>query len=230
MKVKFKSKLSRALSLLLAANITLTCATSNMAYAAKTSSVMGSDSYLQQADITVGSTYSFGGYNWIAAEASGNKVILQSKGITSGAWPGYKMPKFGGSDYYSSNIDGEDISSYDTKTQSLYNNIKFAEYDSSGLYLVSNTFVQEQKSGYYLEALKDAANNYSSFNAVEASVWLGTVQYNKSAFIVNADGSIQDNHLQTNHSLHNQHYFRKLPLLKPYFLKRYYCKQYLYLF
>lgn len=102
MKVKFKSKLSRALSLLLAANITLTCATSNMAYAAKTSSVMGSDSYLQQADITVGSTYSFGGYNWIAAEASGNKVILQSKGITSGAWPGYKMPKFGGSDYYSS--------------------------------------------------------------------------------------------------------------------------------
>ena len=81
MKVKFKSKLSRALSLLLAANITLTCATSNMAYAAKTSSVMGSDSYLQQADITVGSTYSFGGYNWIAAEASGNKVILQSKGI-----------------------------------------------------------------------------------------------------------------------------------------------------
>ena len=94
MKVKFKSKLSRALSLLLAANITLTCATSNMAYAAKTSSVMGSDSYLQQADITVGSTYSFGGYNWIAAEASGNKVILQSKGITSGAWPGYKMPKW----------------------------------------------------------------------------------------------------------------------------------------
>lgn len=198
MKVKFKSKLSRALSLLLAANITLTCATSNMAYAAKTSSVMGSDSYLQQADITVGSTYSFGGYNWIAAEASGNKVILQSKGITSGAWPGYKMPKFGGSDYYSSNIDGEDISSYDTKTQSLYNNIKFAEYDSSGLYLVSNTFVQEQKSRYYLEALKDAANNYSSFNAVSKAVWLGTVRYNESAFIVNADGSIQDNFLQTN--------------------------------
>lgn len=79
MKVKFKSKLSRALSLLLAANITLTCATSNMAYAAKTSSVMGSDSYLQQADITVGSTYSFGGYNWIAAEQAEIKLYYNQK-------------------------------------------------------------------------------------------------------------------------------------------------------
>ena len=193
MKVKFKSKLSRALSLLLAANITLTCATSNMAYAAKTSSVMGSDSYLQQADITVGSTYSFGGYNWIAAEASGNKVVLQSKGVTSGTWPGYKI--LGNNSCYGNSIDGRDISSYDSKTQNLYNSIKYAEYGASGLYLVSNSkagsmTIGYQGSGYYWQALKDASINYSSFGADGSGAWLGTVYSSYVAWYVHSSGGV----------------------------------------
>lgn len=197
MKVKLKSKLSQVLSLLLVANLVLTLATSNMAYAAGTSSVMGSDNYDVQADISVGSTYSFGGYDWIAAEASGNKVVLQSKGVTSGVWPGYKI--WGNNGYYGSDIDGRDISSYDTKTQNLYNDIKYAEYGSSGLYLVSNskagqTSAGNQGSGYYWQALKAAAGNYSSFGAGSGCAWLGSVGGSDGAWYVYSDGSVSYNY------------------------------------
>lgn len=200
MKVKLKSKLSQVLSLLLVANLVLTLATSNMAYAAGTSSVMGSDNYDVQADISVGSTYSFGGYDWIAAEASGNKVVLQSKGVTSGVWPGYKI--WGNNGYYGSDIDGRDISSYDTKTQNLYNDIKYAEYGSSGLYLVSNskagqTSAGNQGSGYYWQALKEAAANYSSFGAgSNFCAWLGTVNGSDYAWCVNSSGNVSYHYSQ----------------------------------
>ena len=203
MKVKLKNKLSRALSLLLAANLVLTFATSNLAYAAGTSNVMGSDDYDVQADITVGSTYSFGGYSWIATEASGNKVVLQSKGVTSGYWPGYKMSKWGNGNYYGSSIDGQDISGYDTKTQNLYNNIKYAEYGSQGLFLVSKEKAGEISysntgSGKYLEALKDAAVNYSSFGAGSSYAWLGTVNGGYSAWYVYSNGNVVSGNNQHN--------------------------------
>lgn len=193
MKVKFKSKLSRALSLLLVANITLTCASGNLVYAAGTSNVMGTDDYEVQADITVGSTYSFGGYNWIATEESGNKVVLQSKGVTSGTWPGYKI--WENNSYYGNSIDGRDISSYDSKTQNLYNSIKYAEYGASGLYLVSNSKAGAmasgyQGSGYYWQALKDAAINYSSFGADSNAAWLGTVGGSNGAWYVGSNGNV----------------------------------------
>lgn len=147
------------------------------AEAAGTSSVMGSDNYVTSASIKEGGEYSFGEYNWIAAEDHGNWVVLQSKGVTGGYWPGYTMEKWGNMYYYYGSIDGKDISGYDKKTIELYAAINYAEYtgnkedDSSGLYLIS----ESECSGYYCQALKEAAANQDSFGAHNGrDAWLGT--------------------------------------------------------
>lgn len=158
-------------------------------------------------DIVVGSTYSFGGYDWIAAEASGNKVVLQSKGVTSGVWPGYKIWGYNG--IYESGIVGRDISSYDEKTQNLYNAIKYAEYKedttdgSPGLYLVSNSkagtpLSLSYGSGPYCQALESAAANYSSFGADYSYAWLGTVNGAGYVWCVDSSGIVYDNCYQSN--------------------------------
>ncbi len=192
MKVKLKDKLSRVLSLLLVVNMVLALViatdtyyfdSGNTAYAAGTSSTMGSDNYTAKANITIGSRYSFGGYTWIAAQDLGNNTIaLQSTGVTHGYWPGYAMAKFGGNanSYYNQDITGQDISGFDAKTQALYNTISYAQSGNSGLYLVSNaqagsTSNGSSGSGYYWTALKEAATNYSSFGSPNGCAWLGTV-------------------------------------------------------
>lgn len=189
MKVKLKDKLSRVLSMLLVVNMVLALViatdtyyfdSGNTAYAAGTSSTMGSDNYTEKVNITIGSSYSFGGYTWIAAQDLGNNTIaLQSTGVTHGKWPGYTMPQFGNGHYYSHSIDGQDISAYDDKTKTLYSTISYAQSGSSGLYLVSNEKVNQTStgypgSGYYLQSLKAAAGNNRSFEASYSGAWLGT--------------------------------------------------------
>ena len=172
------------------------------------SSTMGTNNYTTGvsggATLTAGQTYSFGGYNWVAAEVNNTAqtAVLQSTGVTSGAWPGYAMSKFGGSanSYYSSNIDGQDISGYNSTMTNLYNSIKAAENTNasygSGLFLVSNakagtTTNGNKGSGNYCSALTTAATNYSSFGATGNASWLGTV--GGVAWCVDSDGGVSYN-------------------------------------
>lgn len=215
MKAKLKEKFSRVLSLLLVTNMILAgvlatdiyySGESDKVYAAGTSDVMGTDNYTAKANITIGSRYSFGGYTWIAAQDLGNNTIaLQSTGVTHGYWPGYAMAKFGGNanSYYSQDITGQDISGFDAKTQALYNTISYAQSGNSGLYLVSNaqagsTTNGNQGSGYYWQALKEAATNYSSFGCPSSSAWLGTVNGSNNAWYVNSNGNVYNNNNQNN--------------------------------
>lgn len=152
--------------------------------------------------LTEGQTYTFGGYNWTAAEVDNvnHTAVLQSQGVTGGAWPGYKMTKFGNGSNYGSSIDGQDISEYDTKTKTLYDSIKSVENTSadygSGLFLVSaekcnQTKDGKQGSGNYWNAAKTAATNYSSFGAFSGSSWLGIVSSSGPfAYYVISNGNI----------------------------------------
>ena len=108
-----------------------------------------------------GKTYKFAGYSWTACEVNndGHVAVIQSRGVTHGAWPGFKMTEFDSK--YS--IDGYDISAYDVKTKKLYDAIKDVEDKSAsygkGLYLVSKekagfTEWGEPGSGDYWQALK----------------------------------------------------------------------------
>lgn len=149
--------------------------------------------------LTEGETYTLGGYEWIAAENKEGYTVLQSTGVTAGAWPGCEMAQFGNGSKYASNIDGQDISGYDDKTTALYNSIKSAEYSGAdygtGLYLVSNamagtTTSGRQGSGNYWTALKTAAANKSSFGAEYGHSWLGTVDGSGSAWYVSSYGNV----------------------------------------
>lgn len=227
MKAKLKTRISRVLSLLLAVNMILSLVfvadifypgSGDRAYAASESSVMGTDQYTTGvtggATLTAGTTYTFGGYSWVCAETSGNLAVLQSTGVTSGYWPGYIMSGTitnaagntltltSANSYFTSNIDGYDISNYDQKTKDLYAAIKAAEYTNAsygkGLYLVSNakcnqTSSGNQGSGNYWAAHKTAAGNYSSFGASNSGSWLGTVNGNGSAWYVNSSGDVYSN-------------------------------------
>ena len=90
-------------------------------------------------------TYKFAGYSWTACEVNNDRhvAVIQSRGVTHGAWPGFKMTEFDSK--YS--IDGYDISAYDVKTKKLYDAIKDVEDKSAsygkGLYLVS-----KEKAGF----------------------------------------------------------------------------------
>lgn len=150
----------------------------------------------------VGQTYSFMGYDWTACELTNNgkTLVIQSHGVTSGAWPGFVMSQFGNGDYYSKSIDGEDISAYNNKMRSLYDAIKDVEDKSAsygkGLYLISKEkagFTEWGKSGsgYYWTELKAAAENARSFGAASDYAWLGTVN-GYYAWYVNSDGNVYD--------------------------------------
>lgn len=151
--------------------------------------------------LTVGQTYKFDNYDWIVAEEKDGYYVFQSKGVTGGTWPGYKMAKFGGSanTNYGSNIDGQDISDYDTKTTTLYSNIKAAEKTGAtygtGLYLITNTMAGttsngSKGSGQYYNALLYAATNRSSFGAGNYFAWLGTVGNVSTAWSVESNNSV----------------------------------------
>lgn len=160
--------------------------------------------------IVIGDTYSFGGFNWTAAEDLGdNAVCLQSQGMTSGTWPGYKLSKdytetkdYGGANsYYADNIDGDNITHYDSTTMLWYIDYgsveKTGQSYGSGLFLVSNskagwTITGQPGSGNYWSALKTAATNYSSFGANDDCSWLGTDHLSYEAWYVYSNGNIND--------------------------------------
>lgn len=161
--------------------------------------------------IELGKEYLFAGYKWTACEMinDGKTVVLQSHGVTVGVWPGYKMLKFGCKidEVYASDIDGEDISAYDDKMQTLYNTIKEVEDTSAsygkGLYLISKgkvgfTESGESGSGYYWQALKRAANNAESFGLFFYHTWLGTVDGGYYAWFVNSNGNVYSSYGQNN--------------------------------
>lgn len=130
--------------------------------------------------------YKFAGYNWTACELinNGKTLVLQSHGVTHGAWPGFVMSKFGNGHFYSKSIAGEDISDYDDKMRALYDAIKDAEDTSAtygkGLFLISKEkagYVEFERtgSGNYWKVLQGVSMNYSPFGATCFSTWLGTV-------------------------------------------------------
>ena len=146
-----------------------------------------------------GKTYKFAGYSWTACEVNNDRhvAVIQSRGVTNGAWPGFKMTEFDSK--YS--IDGYDISAYDVKTKKLYDAIKDVEDKSAsygkGLYLVSKekagfTEWGEPGSGDYWQALKKAAGNASSFGCPNNYAWLGTVYGSDYAWCVGSSGNVYD--------------------------------------
>ena len=148
-----------------------------------------------------GKTYKFAGYSWTACEVNNDRhvAVIQSRGVTHGAWPGFKMTEFDSK--YS--IDGYDISAYDVKTKKLYDAIKDVEDKSAsygkGLYLVSKEkagFTEwcEPGSGDYWQALKKAAGNASSFGCPNYCAWLGTVNGSDYAWYVYSSGNVYDYH------------------------------------
>ena len=144
-----------------------------------------------------GKTYKFAGYSWTACEVNNDRhvAVIQSRGVTHGAWPGFKMTEFDSK--YS--IDGYDISAYDVKTKKLYDAIKDVEDKSApygeGLYLISKekagfTEWDQPVSGDYWQALKKAAGNASSFGCPFNYAWLGTVYGSNYAWCVYSRGNV----------------------------------------
>ena len=147
--------------------------------------------------LELGKTYKFAGYSWTACEVNNDRhvAVIQSRGVTHGAWPGFKMTEFDSK--YS--IDGYDISAYDVKTKKLYDAIKDVEDKSAsygkGLYLVSKekagfTRCGEPGSGNYWKALKAAAENASSFGSPSYYEWLGAVYGGDNAWYVYSGGGV----------------------------------------
>lgn len=158
-------------------------------------------------NLKLGKTYKFAEYKWTICEVDNkhHTAVIQSHGVTHGAWPGFVMPQFGNGSYYADSIDGQDISSYDDKMKELYNAIKDVEDKSAtygkGLYLISKEKLDFFKCGNfcsenYCQALKAAAENSSSFGSASNFAWLGTVSDSRFAWYAYADGSIYYNYLQ----------------------------------
>ena len=154
--------------------------------------------------VELGKTYQFAGYKWTACELinKGKTLVIQSHGVTHGKWPGFKMEKFGNGNYYADSIDGQDISGYDDKMQSLYDAIKDVEDTSAsygkGLFLISKEkagFTEWGKSGSgnYWAALKAVAENACSFGSPDNYAWLGTVYGSVGAWYVNSNGGVSYN-------------------------------------
>lgn len=159
--------------------------------------------------IELGKEYLFAGYDWTVCEVDEehHTAVIQSHGVTSGAWPGYVMPQFGNRNFYEKSIDGEDISGYDDKLKELYNAIKDVEDKSAtygkGLYLVSKGKAGFAKwgqpgSGNYWQALKKAAKNARSFGASYDYAWTGTYGGNVYAYNVYSNGNV--NYSDQSHS------------------------------
>ena len=156
--------------------------------------------------IELGKTYKFAGHDWTVCEIvnDGRVAVIQSHGVTHGAWPGFVMSQFGNGNYYSKSIDGQDISSYDDKIQSLYDAIKDVE-DTSAFYGKGLYLIPKEKSGFrewykpgsgnYWQALKEAAGNARSFGASVNCAWTGTYYGNSGdSWVVNSNGDTYGNY------------------------------------
>lgn len=156
----------------------------------------------QYANLELGKTYDFMGYNWTACELinNGKTLVIQSHGVTYGEWPGYKMSQFGNGNYYANSIDGQNISDYDDKMRALYDSIKDVEDMSAtygkGLYLVSAEKVQlptiiygASGAGYYCDAIVSAGSQGNP-NGTHCNAWLGTLgNKENTAWFVNCFAS-----------------------------------------
>ena len=152
--------------------------------------------------IVEGHTYHLAGYYWIAAEVKDGYAVLQSTGVTSGPWPGYKMSQFGGTDnFYRLDIDGINISDYDAKMSALYETIKAFEFTNTkygnGLFLISKAKVRKTSQELvepdnYWSALKTAASNHIALGIHNNSAWLGTA-YTDYVWCVGSNGNVDDN-------------------------------------
>lgn len=168
----------------------------------------------QYASLELGKIYKFAEYNWTACELinNGKTLVIQSHGVTTGPWPGFKLSQFGNGHYYGSDIDGQDISSYNDKTQKLYDAIKDFEDTSAtygnGLYLISAEKAQlptviygASGAGYYCDALVSAGSEGNP-NGTHCNAWLGTLgNKENTAWFVNgfANGyiALQDDVVKT---------------------------------
>ena len=171
----------------------------------------------QYANLELGKTYNFMGYKWTACELinNGKTLVIQSHGVTHGAWPGYVMPQFGGNadTFYTADIAGEDISAYDDKMQALYDAIKDVEDKSAaygrGLYLISKekvgfTKLGDHGSGNYWQALKKAAENARSFGdasvnpfgSARGGAWFSAAFGSYYAWFVYSVGGVYGNYNQ----------------------------------
>ena len=170
----------------------------------------------QYANLELGKTYNFMGYKWTACELinNGKTLVIQSHGVTTGPWPGFKLSQFGGKvdAFYATDIAGEDISAYDDKMQILYDVIKEVEDKSApygkGLFLVSAEKAQlptviygASGAGYYCDALVSAGSEGNP-NGTHCNAWLGTLgNKENTAWFVNgfANGyiALQDDVVKT---------------------------------
>ncbi|MDY6245376.1 MAG: hypothetical protein SPL82_16130 [Lachnospiraceae bacterium] len=162
--------------------------------------------------LEAGETYRFAGHDWTVCEFvnDGRTAVIQSHGVTHGAWPGFVMPQFANGNYYSKSIDGEDISAYDDKMQALYDAIKDVEDTSAsygkGLYLIPKekagfTKCEEPGSGNYWKALKAAAENASSFGSTGYGAWLGTADGSGALYVSSYAAS--NGYVYSNYGLDN---------------------------
>ena len=156
------------------------------------------------AKLEIGKTYNFAGYQWIACEEldDGKRVVLQSAGVTHGKWPGYVLPEFGDGYFFDEDIYSLDISEYDDKTKSLYEQIKAVEYQNNmyygnGLYLVSDYIVKYGNSNFNA-ALTRAAVNHEQFGTTNSAAWLGTVDSGNYAWYVYSVGGVNLSNGQNN--------------------------------
>lgn len=141
--------------------------------------------------IELGKEYRFAGYDWIAVLCdNSNGVILQSLGITSGPWPGYKMEEYGNSQYYNSDISS--INDYDEKTRELYGKIKGVEKKYSareeGLYFPAGYVAGTNK--VWRKALVTLAERAMDY------VWLGVVR-GKAALYISPCAGAKDYYLKS---------------------------------
>lgn len=155
-------------------------------------------------DFSLGSVYTIANTKWICtgrfsdSEDSTKKFVrLTSEVVTGGAWAGYKMSKFGNNNYYHSDIWYEDISGYDSVTQSLYQSLQSYEFDIN---LDSNYYYDDIDgnqilsgsafgSGLYIDDLSGLSsninNNYSEVytfttDYVNAPIRYWSGSYNRS--------------------------------------------------
>lgn len=166
------------------------------------SSVMGTNNYTAGAKggvtLTNGNTYKFGGYSWMVAEqGSGYAVLQANKPVTSGPWPGYRLPQFGNNSDYTKNIDGQDISNYDDKTRTLYNTIKSAEKSTSygkGLYLIGISKLGVETNKFNRKGSQTSGGYRTPFMSSGYS-WTGTYYnnmyassgYRNTAIVINSN-------------------------------------------
>lgn len=149
--------------------------------------------------------YTMGGRNWFSIERIDEYAVMQLNGsVGISAWPGYVLGgtltngtgetvSIGNANTgVAVNIDGYDISHFNTNSQNIYQAIKSMEKTGvygKGLYLLSNAAIgnpgdSAKGTGVYWRALLRAALSSGGNNNSRRYVWLGTMANNSYALDV----------------------------------------------